>query len=166
MWVVREAAVRMAEEMPSAVVASVPNAHRVVAQHDNLRAALELHRHLEQVVHFLEERRELRPGPAVGEAWIVIPKDEHHVPASDPGAVRRGIAPTEAEVAQVVEPVIGADTGVDAIDDCGVHSLDVRKRPAAVLDDVGVAQVGVCREEDGHVGFLDHSMLAALDSVP
>lgn len=96
----------------------------------------------------------------------MIAEDEHHVPASDPGAVRRGVAPTEAEVAQVVEPVVGSDTGVDALDDRGVHRLDVRERPAAVLDDVGVAQVGICREEDGHVGFLDHSMLAVMDPVP
>lgn len=96
----------------------------------------------------------------------MIAENEHHVSATNPGTVRRGVAPTEAEVAQVVEPVVGSDTGVDAIDDCGVHGLDARKRPAAVLDDVGVAQVGVCREEDGHVGFLDHSTLAVLGSVP
>lgn len=156
----------VAVEVPGPVMASVPDSHRVMAQHDNLRAALELHRHLEQVVHFLEERRELRPGPAVGEAWIVIPKDEHSVAAPNPGSVRSGVTSTEAEVAKVVEPVVGSNPGVDTIDNRGVHRLDVRKRPAAVLDDVGVAQVGVRREEDGHVGFLDHSMLAVMDSVP
>lgn len=55
MGVIREAAVAVAVEVPSAVVASVPNAHRVVAQHADLRAAIDLHRHFEQVVDSLEE---------------------------------------------------------------------------------------------------------------
>ncbi len=55
MRVVREAAVAVAMEVPGAVMASVPDAHRVVAQHDDLRAAIDLYRDLEEVVDSLEE---------------------------------------------------------------------------------------------------------------
>jgi len=126
-------------------------------KHEDLWAANDLHRHLEQVVDGLKEGCKLRPSLAIGEARVMITKNEHHVPATNSGSVRRGIATAETEVARVVEPVVGTDTGVNAIDDRGIHRHDASERPAAVLDDVGVAQVGARRAENGHVGFLDHS---------
>ena len=156
MRVIRKAAVTVPEEVPGAVMALVPDSHRVVAQHQDLRAAIDLHRHLEQVVDGLEERCKLRPCSAISKARIVIAEHKNHVPASNPGAIRRGITASKAEVTQVIEPVVGRDPGIDAVDDRGVHFLNARERPLAVLDDVGVAEVGVCGEEDRHARFLAH----------
>ena len=166
MRIIGETSVAVPVKMPRAVVAPVPHAHRVVAQHDDLCAAIDLHRHLVQVVDGSEERCKLPPCRAISEARIVIADHEDHVPASNPGSVCRRVAGSEAEVAKMVKPVIGRDSGVAAVDDRRVHFLNSRKRPLAVLDDVRVPEVRVCGKEDRHGGFLALCKLAAARGVP
>jgi len=85
----------------------------------------------------------------------MIAEDNNEVFASKSGSIRRGIAASKAEVTQVIEPVIGRDSSIDAVDDRGIHLRSARKRPLAVLDAVGMAQVRVCGEEDRHGGFSE-----------
>jgi len=114
----------------------------------------------------LEKRCKLRPRRAVGKGRIVIAEDNNEVPASNSGAICRLTAGWEAEVAKVVEPVVGRDSGVDAVDDRRVHFLNARKRLLAVLDDVGVAEVGVCGEEDRNRVLLARCTRVVVASAP
>jgi hypothetical protein len=74
--VVGQAAVAVHEEMPSAVVSTVPYPQRVVAEHDEMGLAVHWHLDTQQAVYLVEQSTELRPHPPGRGLRVVVAKHQ------------------------------------------------------------------------------------------
>jgi len=83
-------------------------------------------------------------------AAVVVPRVQDLVPGETTDERHRLLPPTHCDIAEDVDGVVRADDGVPVRDEHGVHLADAVERPAAVPDDVLVAEVLVCGEVAGH----------------
>ena len=128
---------RMSVQVPRSMMGAIPDAHRIVTDHDGLAM-------------YGDFRKVAEPRELLGQLanlFVVIARHRKDLPAANLLAVLQSphLAP-DAEIPKEIEDVIGLNGGVETFEDRLIHFLDVSKRSITVADYVAMTEMKICRK--------------------
>lgn len=134
-WIIWQTPVRMAVQMPSTVMALVPNPKGVMAESQSFAVNLRL---MVRVVSIVE-MASVAPSQTV---MVAFDEDNQAIETAEIG-VKHVVFLAEAEIPQVIDQIVWFDDCVPVRNQCLVHFHAVFERAMTILDDVCVPKMGI-----------------------